>query len=88
MLHHTEELSDAVEDNPEDEELLYSVDMVRKALGSLPDGFRAVVSLYLMEGYDHHEIAEIMGISENTSKSQYKRGKEKLKELIIGMSNG
>lgn len=59
-----------------------TVDRVKSAIGQLPDGYRSVLSLYLLEGYDHQEIAEIMGISESTSKSQLNRAKNKLKELL------
>jgi RNA polymerase sigma factor (sigma-70 family) len=59
-----------------------SVDRVRKAIEQLPDGYRSVLSLYLLEGYDHQEIAEIMNITESTSKSQLNRAKNKLKELL------
>jgi DNA-directed RNA polymerase specialized sigma24 family protein len=38
--------------------------------------------LYLLEGYDHGEIAEILGITESTSKSQFNRSKKKLRELL------
>jgi RNA polymerase sigma-70 factor (ECF subfamily) len=48
----------------------------------LPDGYRTVLSLYLLEGYDHEEIAGIIGITESTSKSQLNRAKGKLKELL------
>jgi DNA-directed RNA polymerase specialized sigma24 family protein len=37
----------------------------------------------LLEGYDHQEIGEIMGITESTSKSQLNRAKNKLKELLL-----
>jgi RNA polymerase sigma-70 factor (ECF subfamily) len=60
-----------------------SVDTVRKCIEMLPDGYRSVLSLYLLEGYDHEEIAGIMGITESTSKSQLNRAKGKLKELLI-----
>lgn len=59
-----------------------SVDRVRDAIQRLPDGYRSVLSLYLLEGYDHQEIAEIMNISESTSKSQLNRAKNKLRELL------
>ncbi len=62
----------------------FTVEKVRKAIESLPDGYRMVLSLYLLEGYDHSEIAEIMGITESTSKSQFNRSKKKLKELLEG----
>ena len=64
------------------EEKMETIEKVKKAIGSLPNGFRLVLSLYLFEGYDHQEIANILGISEVTSRSQYKRGKSKLLELL------
>ncbi len=60
-----------------------SVDMVKKALFDLPDGYRVVFSLYLLEGYDHKEIGEILGVTEATSKSQYCRARKKLKEVLL-----
>ncbi len=62
----------------------YSVDQVKKAIAALPDGYRSVLSLYLIEGYDHSEIAEILGITESTSKSQFNRSKKKLLILLEG----
>jgi RNA polymerase sigma factor (sigma-70 family) len=63
-----------------------TVNRVKKAIEELPDGYRTVLSLYLLEGYDHQEIAEIMGITESTSKSQLNRAKGKLREkLTIGI---
>lgn len=60
----------------------FSVEQVRNAIERLPDGYRSVLSLYLLEGYDHAEIGEIMGITESTSKSQFNRAKKKLKDLL------
>jgi RNA polymerase sigma-70 factor (ECF subfamily) len=62
----------------------YTVEQVRKAIAGLPDGYRSVLSLYLLEGYDHGEIGEILGITESTSKSQFNRSKKKLKEILEG----
>ena len=67
---------------PEKSEPAYSVEQVRRAMNELPSGFRTVLSLYLFEGYDHKEISEILGITESTSKSQYKRAKDKLKMIV------
>ena len=63
-----------------------TVDRVKRSIEELPDGYRTVLSLYLLEGYDHQEIAEIMGISESTSKSQLNRAKNKLRELLTKKS--
>jgi RNA polymerase sigma factor (sigma-70 family) len=62
----------------------FSVDQVKKGIEGLPEGYRLVLSLYLMEGYDHSEISAILGITESTSKSQFNRSKKKLKELLEG----
>jgi len=59
-----------------------TVERVKTCIEQLPDGYRTVLSLYLLEGYDHQEIAGIMGISESTSKSQLNRAKSKLRELL------
>ncbi len=74
--------NDMVELDDQAVEFPYSVEQVRKAIASLPDGYRSVLSLYLLEGYDHSEIAEILGISESTSKSQFNRSKKKLISLL------
>jgi RNA polymerase sigma-70 factor (ECF subfamily) len=71
------------EDNPADEnEIEFTVESIKKAMSQLPDGYRAVLSLYLLEGYDHEEIADIMQISQSTVRTQYKRGKLKLLQLL------
>jgi RNA polymerase sigma-70 factor (ECF subfamily) len=59
------------------------MDDIRKAIASLPDGYRLVLTLYLIEGYDHKEIGMILEISEATSKSQYSRAKKKLRNILI-----
>lgn len=60
-----------------------NVQQIQSAIEQLPNGYRVIVSLYLMEGYDHEEIAQILHISSSTSRSQYNRGKNKLKKLLI-----
>jgi RNA polymerase sigma factor (sigma-70 family) len=51
---------------------------IKVAVQNLPEGFRVVLSLFLFEGYDHEEIAQILGINESTSRSQLARAKKKL----------
>lgn len=63
-----------------------TIEKVKQAIGALPDGYRTVFSLYLMEGYDHKEIGEILQISEATSKSQYSRAKSRLREMMHEMN--
>lgn len=48
----------------------------------LPDGFRIIFNMYAIEGYSHKEIANELGISESTSKSQYSRAKAALREQL------
>lgn len=64
------------------EDLEFQVKQVHAAIQSLPDGYRVVLSLYLLEGYDHEEISHILKISENTSRSQYMRARRKLVEIL------
>lgn len=63
-----------------------NVEAIKNALFQLPDGYRVVFSLYSLEGYDHKEIAQILNVTEATSKSQYSRAKKKLKELLNNKS--
>lgn len=55
---------------------------VKKAMQQLKDKYRIILTLYLIEGYDHQEIAEILNITENTSRTQLLRGKNALKEAL------
>ena len=70
------------EDFDDDENVQYEVSRVKSAIMQLPDGYRQVLTLYLIDGYDHAEIASIMGIQETGSKSQFSRAKAKLRELL------
>ncbi len=58
----------------ENQEVLFYLD-------KLPTGYRTIFNMFVLEGYKHHEIAEILGISENTSKTQLMMAKEKVKQL-------
>ena len=62
-------------------------DDVMKLLDYLPDGCRLVFTLYVIEGYKHKEIAESLGITEGTSKSQLNLAKTKLKEMLSKSEN-
>lgn len=63
-------------------EVEFSTQNVIKAMEQLPNGGRMVFSLYLLEGYDHGEIAQIMGITESTSKTQFMRAKKQVVEIL------
>lgn len=58
--------------------------VVKDAIQNLSDGYRVVLSLYLIEGYDHEEISQILGISNSSSRTQLLRAKNKLRELLKG----
>ena len=70
------------EEAEDDEEVLFKVAQVKDAMKLLPEGYRVVLSLYLLEGYDHEEIGQILNISENTSRTQFLRAKRKLMEIL------
>ena len=69
-------------ENKRDEKESFDIRKIRSAIKRLPDGYRTVLTLYLIEGYDHLEISQILGISVATSKSQFSRAKAKLRELL------
>ncbi len=66
---------DRLSDHLEEEDLL-------KMIEQLPPGYRVVFNLYAIDGYSHKEIAEQLGISENTSKSQLSRARVYLQKLL------
>ena len=68
----------------EEEKSTMDVNTIRRAMQQLPNGSRMIFSLYLLEGYDHREIAQILGVSESNSKSQYMRAKRKIREILEG----
>jgi len=59
-----------------------TVERIHRAIQQLPSGGRAVLSLHLLEGYQHKEIAAILGITESTSKSQYHRARKLLQSIL------
>lgn len=59
-----------------------TVEDVKKAIQQLKEKYRIILTLYLIEGYDHQEIAEIVNITESTSRTQVLRGKKELKEAL------
>jgi RNA polymerase sigma factor (sigma-70 family) len=66
------------EETVRNQEVDIRVEEVKETIDRLPDGYRVILSLYLLEGYDHDEIAEILKISSSTSRSQLSRAKQKL----------
>lgn len=70
--------------NEEETELNLNPELVHNAIKDLPEGGRTVLVLHALEGYKHREIAELLGVSESTSKTQYKRA---LEMLFIQLKN-
>ncbi len=65
-----------------------TIDDVKTAIEQLPEKYKYVVMLYLIEGYDHQEISEILNISEVASRTQLSRGKQKLQNKLKSEKNG
>jgi RNA polymerase sigma factor (sigma-70 family) len=64
------------------EEDFFTSDELYQVLNELPTGYRMVFNLYAVEGYKHKEIAEMLGVDTNTSKSQYSRAKAVIREKL------
>jgi RNA polymerase sigma-70 factor (ECF subfamily) len=58
------------------------IQKIKNAIQNLPDRYRVVLSLFLIEGYDHEEISSILDISNSSSRTQLLRAKNKLKTLL------
>jgi RNA polymerase sigma factor (sigma-70 family) len=70
------------EESLDEKELEMKVEDIKKAVALLPNGYRTVLTLYLFEGYDQEEIAEIMQVSHATVRTQYMRAKQRLLYFI------
>ncbi|WP_299515205.1 sigma-70 family RNA polymerase sigma factor [Mucilaginibacter sp.] len=78
-----DDIDNIADEEPDDEEeTQYKVALIKQAMNELPEGYKLVISLYLLEGYDHEEIGQILGITENTSRTQFLRAKRKLSEIL------
>lgn len=64
-----------------------AVDLAR-AINHLPDGYRVVLLLHDVEGYEHVEISQLLGISVGTAKSQLHKARVKLRQMLRGSLNG
>src|SRR6201995_1066375 len=70
------------EEEADEEERALKVEEIKKAVALLPNGYRTVLTLYRVEGYDQEEIAEILGVTHATVRTQYMRAKKKLLQYI------
>lgn len=85
--YHLNDIEDSDENDWEIEDGI-TIEEVKIAIEALPEKYKFVVMLYLMEGYDHQEISEILNISEVASRTQLSRGKQKLKFALKKEKNG
>lgn len=75
------DIPDAEEGNNE-EEILFRVAEIKLAISQLTEDYRVVLSLFLLEGYDHEEISLILNISNQLSRTRYSRARAKLLDLL------
>jgi RNA polymerase sigma-70 factor (ECF subfamily) len=75
------EMPDLSDDSYE-EEIQFQVVEVKRAISQLPDEYRVVLTLFLLEGYDHEEISQILNISNQLSRTRYSRARQKLLNLL------
>ena len=71
-----------IEDDHREEEIQFQVAEVKKAISMLPEEYRIVLSLFLLEGYDHEEIAQILKISNQLSRTRFSRARQKLLTML------
>ncbi|MCC6725682.1 MAG: RNA polymerase sigma factor [Saprospiraceae bacterium] len=62
----------------------HDIRRIHESIKTLPDGCRTVFCLHLLEGYRHQDVAQMLGITESTSKTQYMRARRLLKEVMSG----
>ncbi len=80
------EIKETQTENHEMYESPFTKEELLSVINSLPEGYKVVFNLYAIEGYKHKDIAEMLEISVNTSKSQYSRAKEKIREKLEKIS--
>ncbi|TDB63659.1 RNA polymerase sigma factor [Arundinibacter roseus] len=80
------EVAQVVADENRADQNLEAEEMIQM-IHKLPTGYRTVFNLYAIEGYSHAEIAEMLGISESTSKSQLHRARALLQQVVIDWEN-
>ena len=75
------EFPEIIEESRE-EEILLQIAQVKEAINELPEEYRIVITLFLLEGYDHEEIGEILNISNNLSRTRFVRAKQKVLKIL------
>ena len=72
------------EEGIDEDEFAWKIDEIKRAIQALPDGYRTILCLHLLENYKHHEIAVMLDLSASTVRTQYIRAKSKLLQLLNG----
>jgi RNA polymerase sigma-70 factor (ECF subfamily) len=75
------------EEMDQETDMQFSVEDIQSLIDSLPDGYKIVFNLFVVEGYKHKEIAVMLGINEGTSKSQFSHARRILKNQISVLKN-
>lgn len=76
-----DEVGYKIENNDYTVEGLMAQDLM-KLIHQMPEGYKVVFNMFAIEGYSHKEIADLLGITENTSKSQYSRARAYLRDKL------
>ena len=84
LLLEEEKMENVVDKQDEDymEVLAYKVEQIRNGIERLPDDDRIIISLFLLEGYDHEEISGILDISNNASRTRSSRARQRLRDML------
>jgi RNA polymerase sigma factor (sigma-70 family) len=78
-----DEAHKVIDDKIDESDLsIETVDQLKDAIEKLPEGYKLVLTLHLIEEYDHEEIANMLGITASTPRSQLARAKQKILELL------
>lgn len=70
------------EDDYNEAEVELKVEQVKTVIAAMPDNYRILLTLYLIEGYDHEEISQILNMSYAAVRTGYSRAKKKLMEVL------
>ncbi len=82
------DVADSESDEAEiSENIFCRVEEIRTAIELLPASYRIIISLHLLEGYDHQEIAEILGATYGNVRTRYSRAKQRLLQIIVESRN-
>lgn len=83
LLYETKELTVITNENPE---VLLNAKELAEMIRQLPTGYQTIFNLFAVEGYTHVEIGQMLGISDNTSRSQYMRARQLLSSWLTNSS--